>query len=238
MLHPPDSPPSLLQEDTQLTMPPRNRSRRRDVHIFNASDRDTSIGGLILTAGITNANLYAMVEIFVIFHGEYVLRNESNTSIERDNSLLLPGNYYIDSSRMYLLNPLSLLAHLSLDPTHINNETPLLRTISLQSGIRVQAFTDAVRSRDRRCVISGEDCPDDDDWVGFEAAHIFPLAFEQHWNDHNYGRWVSSITDRGGTINSVQNGLLLDSAIHQLFDMSLFSINPDVNVLFLFPKKS
>lgn len=121
-----------------------------------------------------------------------------------------------------------------VDPIHINNETPLLRTISLQSGTRVQAFTDAVRSRDRRCVITGEEYLDDDDWVGFEAAHIFPLAYEQYWTDHNYGRWISSIPDRGVTINSVQNGLLFRSDIHQRFDTYMFSINPDVCIYTLY----
>ena len=115
-----------------------------------------------------------------------------------------------------------------VDPIHINNETLLLRTISLQSGTRVRAFTDAVRSRDRRCVITGEEYLDDDNWRGFEAAHIFPLAYEQYWTEQNYGRWISIIPDKGGSINSIQNGLLLDSAIHQLFDSYNFSINPDV----------
>ncbi len=76
----------------------------RDVHIFDTSDRDTSIGGLVLTAGVTNANLYAMIEIFVIFNGEYILRNESDTTIEKDDSPLLPRNYYIDSPRKYFFN--------------------------------------------------------------------------------------------------------------------------------------
>jgi hypothetical protein len=123
---------------------------------------------------------------------------------------------------------------LLVDPIHINNETPLLRTISLQTGTRVKAFTDAVRSRDRRCVITRRVVinADYDDWWGFEAAHIFPLAYEQHWREHNYGRWISTPPNgeeiKGGKINSVQNGLLLDSAIHQGFDMYKFSINPDV----------
>ena len=83
-------------------MPPHNRSAGRDVHIFDASDRSTSIGGLILTAGVTNANLYAMVEIFVFFDSEYTLRNESDDTIGKDNSPLLPGNYYIDTPRTSL----------------------------------------------------------------------------------------------------------------------------------------
>ncbi|KAG4444160.1 hypothetical protein IFR05_000389 [Cadophora sp. M221] len=215
-----DTPPSpLLHKDTRSKMPPRDRSRGRDVHIFDARDRNTSIGGLILTAGITNANLYAMIQIFVIFEGEYSLQNESNVTILRDNNfLLLPGNYYIISS----------------SPIQINNETPLLRTISLQTGTRVQAFTDAVRSRDGRCVISGKIAfAHLDFWTGFEAAHIFPLAFEGIWKDYNYGRWVLTPPDeeeiKGGKINSSQNGLLLRSDIHQLFDMYFISINPDDN---------
>jgi hypothetical protein len=96
--HSADSPSSLLlHEDTRNTMPPHNRSAGRDVHIFDTQDRNTSIGGLILTAGVTNANLYTMIEIFVISNGEYILRNESGITIEKDDSVLLPGNYYIDS---------------------------------------------------------------------------------------------------------------------------------------------
>ncbi|KAH8674455.1 HNH endonuclease-domain-containing protein [Tricladium varicosporioides] len=200
-------------------MPPINRSAGRNIHIFDASNRDASIGGLILTNGITNANLYAMIEIFVIFNGEYILRNENNATIEKDDAPLLPGNYYIDSS----------------DPIDINNETPLTRTVSQQTGTRVQAFRDAVRSRDRRCVVSGISAAGAryDVWRGFEAAHIFPLAFEGLWNDYNYGRWIENPLNgeniQGGKINSVQNGLLLRSGIHQEFDMYGFSINPDDN---------
>jgi len=102
-----DTPPSpLLHKDTRSTMPlPRNRSKYRDVRIFDTSDRDTSIGGLIITAGVTNTNLYSMIEVFVIFTSEYILRNESDTTIEKDDSPVLPGNYYIDSPRKYFFNP-------------------------------------------------------------------------------------------------------------------------------------
>ena len=62
------------------------------------------------------------------------------------SSLLLPGNYYIDSDSKSVLTAFFSLANLLVEPIQINNETPLLRTISLQTGTRVQAFTDAVRS--------------------------------------------------------------------------------------------
>jgi hypothetical protein len=102
--------------------------------------------------------------------------------------------------------------------------------MSLVSGTRVQSFCDAVRSRDRRCVISGTKAgrADRDVWTGFEAAHIFPLAYEGEWTQEGYSRWITIPSERGGTINSVQNGLLLRGDIHQLFGSYDFSINPDV----------
>jgi hypothetical protein len=69
-----------------------------------------------------------------------------------------------------------------------------------------------------------------DRWYGFEAAHIFPIAHEGHWKEHNYGRWITipPANNMGGTINSIQNGILLDCTMHQLFDQYVLSINPDV----------
>ena len=96
-----------MHEDTQpedFAMPPYDRSAGRDVHIFDAKDRSTSIGGLVLTNGVTNANLYNMIRIFVFFSSEYILRNERDITIEKDDSPLLPGNYYIDSPRTFLSN--------------------------------------------------------------------------------------------------------------------------------------
>ena len=112
----------------------------------------------------------------------------------------------------------------------VTNERPLVRTISNQTGSRTQSFCDAVRSRDLRCVVSGWVAlgADINQWAGFEAAHIFPLAYEGHWKQHGFGSWISIPPATGGTINSVQNGLLLRSDIHQLFDSYGFSINPDV----------
>ena len=102
--------------------------------------------------------------------------------------------------------------------------------MSYTSGTRVKSFCDAVRLRDCRCVISGEKAVRAyrNVWTGFEAAHIFPLAYEGDWIEHGYDRWITIRPESGGTINSVQNGMLLNSAIHQLFDSYDFSINPDV----------
>ena len=124
------------------------------------------------------------------------------------------------------------IANASAAPFLINNEKPLVRTISHATGTRVKPFAEAVRARDRRCVISGEAAvgAQFDNWNGFEAAHIFPLAYEGHCNDNDYDRWITIRPEKGGTINSVQNGLLLRSDIHQLFDSYDFSINPDVSI--------
>ncbi|KAG9234972.1 HNH endonuclease-domain-containing protein [Amylocarpus encephaloides] len=183
------------------------RSKHRNIHIFNASDRNTTIGGLILTDDI------------VIATSDFTLRNESDVIIEKDSSLLQPGNYYIHAP----------LIKSKAEPFDLSNELLLSRALSLQTRTRVQAFRDAVRLRDRRCIITGEEYLDDDNWRGFEATHIFPLAYEQYWTDHNYGRWILINLNRGGTINSIQNGLLLRDDIHTLFDFCDFSINPDDN---------
>lgn len=84
-------------------MPPHDRSGGRTIHIFNMGDRNSTIGGLVLTDGITNTNLYAMVEIILIITSEFSLQNESDVIIEKDGSLLQPGNYYIYVPRMFLV---------------------------------------------------------------------------------------------------------------------------------------
>ena len=106
----------------------------------------------------------------------------------------------------------------------------MLRTISVQTGTRVQSFRDAVRSRDRRCVVSGRRVigAEFGKWNGFQAAHIFPLAYEGHWREHNFSRWITLPPTTGDNINSVQNGLLLTNTLHSLFDTYDFAINVDV----------
>ena len=117
----------------------------------------------------------------------------------------------------------------------IDNEPWFVRTISVASGTRVAEFRDAVRQRDCRCVITGEEAGIEyDGWFSFEAAHIFPLAYEGHWNNNNYEHWINIHPTTGGSINSVQNGLLLRTDLHILFDSYVFSINPDVSMMVSF----
>ena len=65
-------------------------------------------------------------------------------------------------------------------------------------------------------------------WSGFQAAHIFPLAYEGYWKQHGFGRWISLPPTTGDNINSVQNGLLLTDTLHTLFDTYHFLIDVDV----------
>lgn len=97
----------------------------------------------------------------------------------------------------------------------------------------MQGFIESVRARDGRCVVSKANNARavGDDWTGFDAAHIFPLAYEQYWNENDYGRWITIDPPQGGRINSVQNGILLRSHLHKEFDQYTFSINPDVSFL-------
>lgn len=114
-----------------------------------------------------------------------------------------------------------------------SDEIVYTRLMSIQTGSGVGSFTHQVRERDGRCIVSKDVnalavC---DMWCGFEAAHIFPLAHLQQWQANNYGRWIDLAPPKGGSINSVQNGILLKADIHQLFDSYIFSINPDVGTI-------
>ena len=104
--------------------------------------------------------------------------------------------------------------------------------MSIASGTRVAEFRDSVRQRDRRCVITGQLVlqAEYNIWWGFEAAHIFPLAYEERWTEYGFGRWITIQPNTGGSINSVQNGILLRKDIHALFDAYAISINPDVSI--------
>jgi hypothetical protein len=95
--------PENTMEEYEISPPPViDRSQGRNVHIFNSSENTTPVGGLVLTNGLTNANLYSMVEIIVIVTSPFTLRSKDNDIITRDGNLLQPGSYYICSaSRIY-----------------------------------------------------------------------------------------------------------------------------------------
>ena len=107
--------------------------------------------------------------------------------------------------------------------------------MSFQTGTRVDKFKDNVRERDGRCVVTKEENRGKEFglWTSFEAAHIFPLAYEHQWKTQGWSQQITILPSRKsyGTINSVQNGILLRDDIHSLFDTYFFSINPDVSLI-------
>jgi len=110
----------------------------------------------------------------------------------------------------------------------------LVRRLNTRSTVpRQNRFRDEIRARDRGCVISGLQNPDTaieaEDWVSFEAAHIFPAASGSTWNRRGYGRLITDMNDSpvASRIHSIQNGFLLNSFVHKRFDQYLVSINPD-----------
>jgi hypothetical protein len=191
------------------------RAILRDIFSYDFRDPSTLLGGLVLTPGVTNANFHSMIDIVLVVSGTYFLQNDDGEALQRDTRPLLPGKYYV-------------VADGTVD---VNDEAVLTRTVSITTGTRIREFRDRVRQRDGRCVVTKAEnlLAAVDNWIGFEAAHIFPLAYEQDWNNQDFGRYVTLPETTGGTINSVQNGLLLLTSIHQLFDTYLFSINPDVS---------
>lgn len=116
----------------------------------------------------------------------------------------------------------------------LTNAVPASRIISHSVSGREESFRDEVRKRDQGCVLSGIKNTNASfgRWRGFETAHIFPLEKELLWIKENNQRWITDIDDERSTkINSPQNGLLIRSDIHSLFDDYLVSVNPDVSDL-------
>ncbi|RPA90289.1 hypothetical protein L873DRAFT_1848889 [Choiromyces venosus 120613-1] len=115
----------------------------------------------------------------------------------------------------------------------VSNEPWLHRLISYDISGREDSFLDEIRARDKKCLISGIPNPDlriqSSNWVSFEATHIFPLEHESLWIHFDYGRRITDVDDVPGSwkINSSQNGFLLRSAVHQLFDQYLISVTSD-----------
>ncbi|KAG0633967.1 hypothetical protein HOY80DRAFT_1061874 [Tuber brumale] len=66
-------------------------------------------------------------------------------------------------------------------------------------------------------------------WDTFKATHIFPMAYKEFWNDCKYSHWITipPANESDGTMNSVQNGILLAGDIHSLFNSYKLTINPD-----------
>lgn len=85
-----------------------DRSGGRDVHIYDGNDgndgnRPTKVlGGLIFNNGVTNRNIFQMIDILFIFNGPFSLRLGDGNIIQDDQSPLQRGDYYIHADMKIL----------------------------------------------------------------------------------------------------------------------------------------
>ncbi|KIH92775.1 hypothetical protein SPBR_09128 [Sporothrix brasiliensis 5110] len=198
-------------------MAPIDRSAQRVVFIWSARPNNATevIGGLQHIGGTTNGDFLQMIQILLpnASH-DLTVQGPSGSTLTDDDQPLLRGDYVVSG-----------------DDVKVSEEVVLPRALSQSSGTRVRGFRDAVRARDGRCVITKRPnvYSEFDEWTRFEVAHLFPVAYEQQWITDNYSRYISQVPSTGGTINSVQNGLLLRTDLHDGFDQYRFSINPRAN---------
>jgi len=97
---PPKTPNSVVLQTPTMAI---DRSRGRNVHIYDAENPTVVLGGLILSNGITNRNLYSMLDIFIGYEApkempleeQPFLRDKEGTRIEKNDDPLQPGEYYI-----------------------------------------------------------------------------------------------------------------------------------------------
>lgn len=190
------------------------RTRDQDVFLSDARSPESVLAGLVLTDGVTHENFHQMIEVLLVVQGKYFIQDENGQTIDRDATPLARGNYLLVAD----------------GAVSVSDEKVLLRAISAD-GTRDGPFSDAVRSRDGGCVVTGlRNASHWQEWLLWDCSHMFPPAHERVWEYNDYGRWVNIVPETGGAINSVQNGLCLSKNAHALFDSYYFSINPDVHL--------
>ncbi|WEW59145.1 hypothetical protein PRK78_004614 [Emydomyces testavorans] len=190
------------------------RSRSRNVWIMFASDPGNIQGGLCAANNLTQAQFLDMLTVaFTASGGFHVYGYHSAVPLAATSQILERGSY--------TLSPIT-----PGEEIHRSNERYYPRTLSVSTEPRDVLFRDQVRNRDRRCVITGQVNYEavDDRWVGFEAAHIFPLALAQVFDNQGFANLITH--SHPLEVNSPQNGLLLSPTIHRLWDDYSIAVNP------------
>ena len=197
---------------------PGSRSISRNVWIEFASDPGVIRGGLCAADNLTRAQFLEMVGIAFEASGGFRARHSGSGS----NNPIAPTNQPLQHGR-YILIP-----SVPGEVMRTSNERFSLRALSSSNTPRDVEFRNQVRQRDRRCVITGRinlDAPADR-WIGFEAAHIFPLALDDIFTSQGFSQLITYNNSSGSGINSPQNGILLRSDVHQLWDDYSIAVNP------------
>ena len=218
---------------------PNNRSGGRNVHFYDVCKPDEVLGGLILDqpSSVTEATFLAMLEILIVSSCPYEVRHRASAKVVSSDTIpLATGHYDIhclapDGRALVFSWACALLSDSMIEIIQITNEPVLTRASSHSISGRDDRFRQEVRARDGGCVVTLMMNPNReyDRWTPFEAAHIFPLAYESQFTSQGLSRWITNKRGDSDTgINSCQNGLLLRADIHQLFDNYAFSIHVDV----------
>ncbi|KAL2002857.1 hypothetical protein VTN02DRAFT_5694 [Thermoascus thermophilus] len=195
-------------------MPP-NRSASRNVFIYFSHQPGVVQGGLCAAQNLTRREFIDMLNITFRAIGGFEARFDgSNTPIARTNQPLQRGSY--------ILHPRT-----AGEQVEASDEQYHPRTLSLSTSPREDAFRDQIRTRDRRCVITGRINHDADVgfWTGFEAAHIFPLALDHLFSSQGFAQLITHNYPPG--VNSPQNGILLRADIHSLWANYFIAVNPN-----------
>ncbi|KAJ5541442.1 hypothetical protein N7494_006518 [Penicillium frequentans] len=190
-----------------------DRSDWRNVNFYDGAT-GAHLGGVRQNGSITQANFFHMLtNVLLVVDAPISIRfRGTNVLMQSNTDPLAAGDYNIFCAQGTI---------------SLSDERCVRRVQSRSRSGHENAFRDSVRARDRMCVLTGVVTPGltPSDWVGFEAAHIFPLERQQLWSDCNFNR---SITRPGiNPMNSVQNGILISATVHSLFDNFLVSANPD-----------
>ncbi|KAK9490200.1 hypothetical protein V1508DRAFT_285246 [Lipomyces doorenjongii] len=197
------------------------RTKHRTVHFYIALYPDDVLGGLILNPSVTEKIFLFMLEILIIASDPYsVSLRGTDTIVPPSDEPLKPGHYDIRSN-----SPRGIIC--------ITDELSIVRLYSSQESGRTEKFRNRVRERDRKCVITGiVNFRDDMDfWVGFHAAHVFPLSQGQRFVDSGFSRWITNREgERDSGINSCQNGLLMQSNIHEEF---ILFVSPSIRMIII-----
>ncbi|KAJ5240070.1 hypothetical protein N7468_004689 [Penicillium chermesinum] len=173
----------------------------RNVHFLDVSTGNL-LGGFYQNGSVTQSNFLDMLNIVlnVVPHGRSRLCLRSFTVKTKSGRTISKTSQVLRPGDYDIYAPDGCSIALT-------DEEPIRRIFSRSRSNREQSFRNGVRARDKKCVFTGV------------------------VNRRNFSQFITN-TDSGNhaaSINSVQNGLLLQSTVHTLFDTYSISVNPDDN---------
>ena len=213
------------------------RAQNRNVFFY---DDAHEIGGLVLNPSVNQKVLLQMLQVLIRSELPYnVVHRETKVPLVPCASAVVLGIYDILSEGSGWISSGHTITKGKTGKITVTDECSYFRALSVASTPRTDQFKQQVRERDGMCVITKVRYIYT--WAAFHAAHICPAAYENLLDkDDALGSCITlKNSPRESGIHSVQNGILLSSHLHALFDLSFISINPDVCVLApAFPTKA